>query len=160
MGKAGTFSHLRYEGFKRMGTHPELVEHVFETALLLEPEKRAAYLGEVCAGNLELRRTVEDLLDQDAKAGSFLEHPPFEFFNSALVGSPGAVDTADSMGKGVISAASPAPGRLKDGSILIDRFVIVRLIAKGGMGEVYRGGGRILTRRARGAEDNSSSHRQ
>ena len=43
-----------------------------ETALLLEPEKRAAYLAEVCADNLELRRAVEHLLDQDAKAGSFL----------------------------------------------------------------------------------------
>jgi eukaryotic-like serine/threonine-protein kinase len=137
VGKAWTFSHLRYEGFERMGTHQELVEHVFETALLLEPDKRAAYLGEVCADNLELRRTVQDLLDQDANAGSFLEHPPFDFFNSALVCSPAAVDTADSIGDAVISAASPAPGRLKVGSILIDRFVIVRFIAKGGMGEVY-----------------------
>ena len=51
--------------------------------------------------------------------------------------SPGAVDTADSIGKAV-TATSPALGRLKDGSILIDRFVIVRFIAKGGMGEVYK----------------------
>ena len=88
MGKAGTFSHLRYEGFKRMGTHPELVEHVFETALLLEPEKRAAYLGEVCAGNLELRRKVEELLDQEQRREAFLSIRHFDFFNSALVGSP------------------------------------------------------------------------
>jgi hypothetical protein len=115
-----------------MGTHPELVEHVFETALLLAPEKRAAYLGEVCGDNLELRRTVQDLLDQDAKAGSLLEHPPFDFSHSALLCSPGAVATADSIGNAVISAPSPAPGRLKVGSILIDRFVIVRFIAKGG----------------------------
>jgi eukaryotic-like serine/threonine-protein kinase len=120
-----------------MGTHPELVEQVFETALLLAPEKRAAYLGEVCGDNLELRRTVQDLLDQDAKAGSLLEHPPFDFSHSALLCSPGAVATADSIGNAVISAPSPAPGRLKVGSILIDRFVIVRFIAKGGMGEVY-----------------------
>ena len=113
VGKAWTFSHLRYEGFERMGTHQELVEHVFETALLLEPDKRAAYLGEVCADNLELRRTVQDLLDQDANAGSLLEHPPFDFFNSALVCSPAAVDTTDSIGNAVISAASPAPGALR-----------------------------------------------
>jgi hypothetical protein len=112
-----------------MGTHPELVEQVFETALLLEPDKRATYLDEACADNLELRRTVQDLLDQDANAGSFLEHPPLELFNSALVRSPGAVDTADSIGTAVLS---PAQGRLKDGSILIGRFVIVRFIAKGG----------------------------
>src|SRR5271156_6760663 len=98
-GKAWTFSHLRDEGIEGMGTHPELVEHVFETALLLEPDKRAAYLSEVCADNLELRRTVQDLLDQDANAGSFLEHPPLDFFTSALVSSPSAVDTADSIGK-------------------------------------------------------------
>ena len=127
-----------------MGTHPELVEQVFETALLLEPEKRAAYLGEVCGDNLELRRTVQELLDQDAEAGSQLEHPAFDFVRSALACSPGVVDTADSIGKVVISAPSPAAGRLKDGSILIDRFVIVRFIAKGGMGEVYEAEDRFL----------------
>jgi eukaryotic-like serine/threonine-protein kinase len=111
---------------------------------LLEPDKRAAYLGEVCADNLELRRTVQDLLDQDANAGSFLEHLPFDFFCSALECSPAAVDTADSIGNVVISAGSPAQGRLKDGSILIDRFVIVRFIAKGGMGEVYEAEDRFL----------------
>ena len=120
-----------------MGTQPELVEQVFETALSLEPDKRAGYLSEVCADNLELRRTVQDLLDQDANAGSFLEHAPFDLFNSALVGSPGAVDTVDSIGSAVISEAFPAQGRLKVGSILSNRFVIVRFIAKGGMGEVY-----------------------
>ncbi len=127
-----------------MGTHPEWVEQVFETALLLEPEKRAAYLGEVCSGDSELRRTVEDLLDQDANAGSFLEHPPYDLYNSALACSPAVVDTADSIGNPTMSAASPDQGRLKDGSILIDRFLIVRFIAKGGMGEVYEAEDRFL----------------
>jgi eukaryotic-like serine/threonine-protein kinase len=127
-----------------MGIHPEWVEHVFETALLLEPDKRAAYLGEVCADNLELRRTVQDLLDQDANAGSFLERPAFDFAHPALVCSPAVVDTADSISNAAISAASPTQGRLKDGSILIDRFVIVRFIAKGGMGEVYEAEDRFL----------------
>ena len=40
---------------------------------------------------------------------------------------------------------SPPPaGRLKPGQVLIDRFVIVRFIAKGGMGEVYEAEDRFL----------------
>ena len=36
-----------------------------------------------------------------------------------------------------ITTRFPPAGRLKPGQILLDRFVIVRFIAKGGMGEVY-----------------------
>jgi hypothetical protein len=44
------------------------VERVYHEALARPPERRAAFVAEVCAGNAELRREVESLLAQDAAA--------------------------------------------------------------------------------------------
>ncbi len=118
-----------------MTAHPELVEQLFEAALAREPGERGAFLDQACSHDPELRRTVEELLAEDANAGSFLEHPPFEFLDQAemcarLSASTGPLDLNQ------IDLAQPG-GRLVPNQILIDRFVIVRFIAKGGMGEVY-----------------------
>ena len=124
-----------------MAIQPEFVEQLFETALALEPVKREALLDQV--GDPKLRRAVEELLTEDANAGSLLEHPPFEFVGRTgtrpadIPGKTGSIDENE------ISAAPPG-GRLKPGQVLIDRFVIVRFIAKGGMGEVYEAEDRFL----------------
>jgi hypothetical protein len=39
------------------------------------PEGRAAFLGQACAGNAELRHNVEMLLKAHGKAGEFLDQP-------------------------------------------------------------------------------------
>jgi serine/threonine protein kinase/tetratricopeptide (TPR) repeat protein len=114
-----------------MATQPELVELLFEAALALKPEEREAFLEHGCGRDEELRQTVEALLVEDANAGSLLEHPPFALIGQAVL-SPGA--TGPLLGNEIFL---PPPGRLKPGEILLDRFVIVRFIAKGGMGEVY-----------------------
>ncbi len=124
-----------------MAIQPEFVEQLFETALALEPVKREALLDQV--GDPKLRRAVEELLTEDANAGSLLEHPPFEFVGRTgtrpadIPGKTGSIDENE------ISSAPPG-GRLKPGQVLIDRFVIVRFIAKGGMGEVYEAEDRFL----------------
>jgi eukaryotic-like serine/threonine-protein kinase len=114
-----------------MATQPELVELLFEAALALKPEEREAFLEHGCGQDEELRQTVEALLVEDANAGSLLEHPPFALMSQAVL-SPGT--TGPLQGNEIFL---PPPGRLKPGEILLDRFVIVRFIAKGGMGEVY-----------------------
>jgi len=107
-----------------MANQPELVEQLFEAVPALSPTERGGFLDQECHSDPELRRAVDALLAVDERAGSFLEHPPFEFVEPELT-SP-------------IEIASPATaGRLKPNQILIDRFVLVRFIAKGGMGEVY-----------------------
>ena len=116
-----------------MALQREFVEQLFEAALALEPAERQAFLDHACADDAELKRTVEELLAEDARAGSLLEQPPFYLFGQA--GPPRAGVTTDSLDSSEIPA--PPAGRLKPGQILIDRFVIVRFIAKGGMGEVY-----------------------
>jgi serine/threonine protein kinase/tetratricopeptide (TPR) repeat protein len=119
-----------------MAIQPEFVEQLFEAALALKPTKRQAFLDQACSRDPELRRTVEVLLAEDANAGSLLEHPPFDFLGQAVMRSPGAPGTTGSIDESQVPLGPPA-GRLKPGQVLIDRFVIVRFIAKGGMGEVY-----------------------
>ena len=46
-------------------------------------EERSAYLEDACAGNPELRRRVERLLEAQQKVGSFLESPAPEICPSA-----------------------------------------------------------------------------
>jgi hypothetical protein len=115
-----------------MASQPEFVEQLFEAALAHEPAEREAFLEEACGNDLELRRTLKELLAQDARAGSSLEHAPFDFLEQA----PGA-ETTSFINANEVPTAAPAAGRFKPGQVLIDRFVIVRFIAKGGVGEVY-----------------------
>ena len=64
-----------------MTTQREFV--IFEAALALDPLKQQAFLDEACGSDQELRGVVEDLLATDARAGSFLEHPPLQFVDRA-----------------------------------------------------------------------------
>ena len=51
-------------------------EELFHRALeLKDPEKRAAYLDEACAGDEELRAQVDALLRWDSEAGGFMDVP-------------------------------------------------------------------------------------
>jgi serine/threonine protein kinase/Flp pilus assembly protein TadD len=51
------------------------IEGLYEAALALEPDRRAAFLEESCSGEESLRREVESLLLHDRNAGRFLEVP-------------------------------------------------------------------------------------
>ncbi|HKS30574.1 MAG TPA: protein kinase [Pyrinomonadaceae bacterium] len=94
------------------------VDKLFEAALELEAEERAAFLDRACAGDDSLRREVEKMLDFDERAESFIEKPVFE----------AARQIAESMGDTT----------LPSGEVLADRYRVVRFLGRGGMGEVYR----------------------
>jgi eukaryotic-like serine/threonine-protein kinase len=127
-----------------MAGQQELVEQLFEAALVLNPMEREAFFDQMCKDDPQLRSMVEDLLAEDARAGSFLQNSPFDFLgNAAGNPDPVASHTRSAFGNGVISKVAPA-GRLEPGRTLIDRFLIVRFIAKGGMGEVYEAADRFL----------------
>src|ERR1700733_5860286 len=125
-----------------MTTQPEFVEQLFEVALALEPAERQAYLDQACSRDPELRRTVEELLTEDANAGSLLEHPPFDLLGRER--PPHVGGTTITIGDNEAPSALPPAGRLTPGQVLINRFVILRFIAKGGMGEVYEAEDRFL----------------
>jgi tRNA A-37 threonylcarbamoyl transferase component Bud32 len=122
-------------GLSIMTTQPEFVEQLFEAALALEPDERESFIDRACSQDPELMRTVRELLTEDANAGSFLEHPPFDFLDQREI-RPSLADNTDALGENETASAQPG-GRLAPNQILIDRFVIVRFIAKGGMGEIY-----------------------
>jgi tetratricopeptide (TPR) repeat protein/tRNA A-37 threonylcarbamoyl transferase component Bud32 len=127
-----------------MAIQPELVEKLFESALALLPDEREAFLDQACSQDPELRRTVEELLAEDVKAGSFLEHPPFDFLGQQRLSLPHAGGTTVTVGDNELPSVLPPAGRLNPGQVLIDRFLIIRFIAKGGMGEVYEAEDRFL----------------
>lgn len=49
---------------------------VFTEAIKVPRDRRAAFLGEVCGGDAELRLKVEALLKAHDHVGNFLEEPP------------------------------------------------------------------------------------
>jgi serine/threonine protein kinase/Tfp pilus assembly protein PilF len=77
--------------------------------------QREAYLEEACAGDLALRRRVDDLLRQHERAGSFLESP-----------APALADTVIEPGAG------ERPGTQ------VDRYRLLEPLGEGGFGIVFR----------------------
>src|SRR5262245_4253763 len=87
------------------------VKRIFEEALDVPPEERAAFLDRACLGDEELRREVEALLSA----------PPVPTSSLAdILGLPGRREEPD----------------YSEGDT-IDHFTIVRRIGDGGMGVVY-----------------------
>jgi hypothetical protein len=71
---------------------PDPGEHVaalFEAAQSLDPEQRSAFLDRACGDNGSLRQEVDELLQADAAAGSFLRNPVFEVPANEAIRSQG-----------------------------------------------------------------------
>ena len=95
------------------------LKNLFNEALELMPEKRAAFLATACAGNEELRGQVEKLLAAHDDAGAFLNSP-------VLLDAGIVSDGEDSQ------ASQPsAIGRM------VGPYEILREIGHGGMGTVF-----------------------
>ncbi len=116
-----------------MADSREHVEQIFEAAASLALSERDAFLREACRDNLQLREQVEKLLVDHERAGSFLEHPVFH--SSAMRAA--LLHVVDEDAPAAPTAEPAHPPRFKPGDLLSDRFVILRFIDKGGMGEVY-----------------------
>src|SRR5687768_5391684 len=91
------------------------VKRIHQSALDIDPSKRAAFVDESCAGDETLCRQVQSLLRYATEAESFLERP--------------AVDVA------------PTPPGEPHETTLVGRIVshyqVLSLLGTGGMGEVY-----------------------
>ncbi|MBA2647637.1 MAG: protein kinase [Pyrinomonadaceae bacterium] len=91
------------------------VEQLYHAALEREPESRAAFLDEACAGDAVLRGEVESLLRYEERAERFIESPALEVAAGMM-----AEDGTPVMA-----------GRR------ISHYKIISSLGAGGMGEVY-----------------------
>jgi eukaryotic-like serine/threonine-protein kinase len=112
----------------------ELVGQLFDAALAVAPAERAAYLDHACGNNLELRRSVEHLLALDERAGSLHQETLALPAKSITPPTPSAKISGLA---GADTTESKAECRFTPGTTLNERFLIIRFIAQGGMGEVY-----------------------
>ena len=104
----------------------ERVKALFEVALEQPPVKRASFLARLCPEE-DIRSQVEKLLADHDEAGSFLSEP--------VLGTP------------VRGSSRQDFHELAPGEIVAGRFRIVRLLGKGGMGEVQEAEDTKLRRR-------------
>jgi len=88
------------------------IEHLFYTALEMEPGARPAFLDESCGSDPELRREVESLLESSNKTLGFLSEP----VKNAVQG---------------IAEEQAFSGKR------IGAYQVLRVIGEGGMGKVY-----------------------
>lgn len=85
----------------------ERIKALFDAALNVPREERTLWLDEACSGRPDLRETLDQLLQS---------------YDESSIADP--------------RAAEPAPVFLP-GQVVAQRFRVLRLIARGGMGEVY-----------------------
>src|SRR6266516_1291311 len=110
------------------------VERLYHAALALETGRRSAFLTEACGGDQELLGEIESLMKYEEKGRDFIE-PPAEAANGEHARLLRAVRKLQPL---------DTQGRFSGRSLGV--YDIDELIARGGMGEVYRAVDRRLNR--------------
>jgi serine/threonine protein kinase/tetratricopeptide (TPR) repeat protein len=88
----------------------EFVKGTFEAALALNESERADFIRQQCAGRGNLERMVQELVSSHTESSGF---------------------------PGFSAAAEPPKPVFFEGQLAADRFRVLKLLSRGGMGEVY-----------------------
>jgi eukaryotic-like serine/threonine-protein kinase len=91
------------------------IEKICQSALELGDSRRRAFLDEACAGDQELRREVESLLQFDSRGDRFIEQPALEVAAKMVAQEPQSL-VGQQLGS----------------------YQILSLLGAGGMGVVYK----------------------
>jgi len=101
------------------------IDEVFQTAVVLEPSERAAFLKKACGADQVIYDRVSAMLASDDSGWDLIEHPALE------VGAPVLADDRPQL----------------TAEQHIGHYQIIQLIGRGGMGEVYLARDKRLNRK-------------